>query len=512
MNYLVMEEVQKTDFLETINNFIGKHEKIILGILLFISLIIIVILASQIKSQWAQDSHWHMSLAKNVFSGKGYTTDGKYPHGKYPPGLPFLILPFLLIINNVQIAGLILIALISLVTIIITYKIGKLSSPLIGLLAAIILLVNNLFLFNSVSIMTELPFAFFSLASLYFFIKAFQKKIYFLPAFLFFAVSSLIRYEGFLLILPFAFYSWKKKQELKSVFKKEFFIGIVIAILIVGAWFIRNWLVFKNPFYTEYSQEITSFSLSQAFLFLKLFFKTGYIFPFLSLLGLFFLIKEKNKKMITFLVWFVVYILFHLFWSTKVLRFYVEVLPLICIFASFGINGLGKIIAKNKKKFIAILLIFLVIIAFEQVFIFFKGNPSDETTIKTLNRYESIHELSSWVNNNLPDDAIYIVPDIAVYSLYLNKTNLLYYNEGINYIFTSKENKSIFIFADTLHSWMTGPFLKGEEGQIILQSKDSLGFVVNIILKTELVKKDVYENKSTAMVMELRGVNVEKAV
>ncbi len=504
-------EKVKEDFFQSINQFILKNEKIILISLLIISLIITIILGFQIKSQWSQDSYWHMSLAKNIFSGKGYTIDGQSPHGKYPPGLSFLILPFLLIFSNVQIAGLILIGILSLLSIFLIYKIGKLISPLVGIISSILLLTHYLWVFNSVCIMTEIPFAFFSICSIFLFIKGFNKKIYFIPSLVFFAISSLIRYDGFLLVFPFAFFLWKNKLEIKQKIKKEFIIGLFLALIIIGAWFLRNWITFGNPFYTDYSSEITTFSFSQAFFFLGLFFKTGYVFPFLSLIGIYFLIKQKNQKINVFFIWFLIYILLHLFWSAKTIRFYVEILPLMCLLSSLGLIGISKILTKNKKKFFTILAILLIIVIAGQAFIFFSGSINKESSIKTLNRYEPIHQASGWANKNLPEEAIYIVPDKAVYNLYLNKKNILYYNQGVNFIFTNKENYSIFIFADTIHLWMTQPFLKGESGQIVLQSKDNMGFLTNLVIETELIDKEDYQNRSEAIILKVKSSRIEKS-
>lgn len=506
------EEVKgEVDFFESINQSILKKENLILIILLIISLAITIILATQVKVQWAQDSHWHMALAKNLYSGNGYTLDGSSPHGKYPPGLALLILPFMLITSNVQIAGMIMIAILSLLTIFLIFKVGKMISPLAGLVSAILLLTHNLFVFNSVSVMTEIPFAFFSIASIYFFVKAFDKKALFIPSLIFFAISCLIRYDGFLLVIPFAFFLWKNKPVLKEKIRKEFYLGVLLAILIIGAWFIRNWIVFHNPLYTEYSSEITAFSISQAFYFLKLYFKTGYVLPFLGIVGTYFLIKEKNQKMNVFYVWFLVYMLLHLFWSAKAFRFYVEILPLICLLAALGTIGIAKAFGKNKKAFLTLLAIITVIIIAEQSFIFLSGSLREESTIKQLNAYESIHQLAVYANKNLPDDAIYVVPDKGVYNTYLEKSNTLYYNEGLNYIFSSKENKTVYILADTIHSWMTKPFLAGENGQIVLQTRDNVGFLMNLIINTDMVDKEDYNNFTSAMILKVTSAKIERA-
>ena len=221
------------------------------------------------------------------------------------------------------------------------------------------------------------------------------------------------------------------------------------------------------------------------------------------------ILRKKDAFLNTMIIWFFAYITLHLWWSARVFRFYTEVLALICIFAAVGIIFMVNLIKSDKGKKIMMVLLVSFLIS-TQVFLFFMG-PPNETTVKTLNRYESIHQLSSWANENLPNDSVYVVPDVAVYSLYLNKPNLVYYNNGINYLASNKDNRSVYIFADTLHSWMTGPFLKGENGMIVIETKVPNGPVmvkININIGTELVKKIDYQNKSTAMILLAKNLTV----
>ena len=154
-----------------------KKDKVILSVLIIIFSLVFISLAIQTKSQWAQDSHWHMSLVENLASGKGYTSDGVSPHGKYPPGLALLILPFYLFLHDINLAGLLVIYLCSVLSIILTYKLSsEFLDKKIALVATILLIFHNLFIFNSVSIMTETPFMLFSIACIYFFTN-FRKKM-----------------------------------------------------------------------------------------------------------------------------------------------------------------------------------------------------------------------------------------------------------------------------------------------------------------------------------------------
>jgi hypothetical protein len=54
---------------------------------------------------------------------------------------------------------------------------------------------------------------------------------------------------------------------------------------------------------------------------------------------------------------------------------------------------------------------------------------------------------------------------------------------------------------------MTGPFMKGEQGQIILDI-NSNNQPAKLVISTELVKKIEYENKSTAIILQTKGLDV----
>jgi len=479
-----------------INNFILKHERKILIIICSVVFVYFLVLSSAIETQWAQDSHWYMSLTKNIVSESKYSLDGRTPFGQYPPGFSLLLLPLYLMVKNIHIAGLIVVGLFSLLTILITYKIGKIYSPLVGLVAVILLMFHNLFIFNTVSVMTEIPFMFFSLLGLYLFIRGFENPNYFVFAFPVIAFSCLVRYAGFFLIFPMLFYSfvnWNKTK--KIIFSDKIIVGILLGLFMFFSWCLRNFLAFGNPFYTSYYNRSFEGILS-FFAFGKLFFELGFVFPLFALFGIFCLIKSRNKEMLTFLVWFIFYFILHAsWWGGGVFRFYVGILPVICLFSSFGIINVARRFKTRKKSFVFISII-LSLIILSQLFIFFSGVINHETTIKTLDRYASIKHVSEWANQTLPENSIYFVPDIAVYSMYLPREKIIYYGDGLNNLL---QNPSLvektFLFADTLHTWITEPFLNGEKGTIRIP----LSSGKSLVLQTSLVKREEYKDRYTIL-------------
>ena len=473
-------------------------KKIVL--LLGISFIFFLILASNTSTQWAQDSHWHLSLAKSFSSGEGYSFEGdESPHGKYPPGLTILMTPFQLFFQDIQLAGLIMAGIISLLNIILIYKIGGIFNRKTGLLAATFLIFHNLFVFNSVSVMTELPFMFFSLASIYFFINGFENEKLFLFSMISFSLASLIRYDGFLILPVLLVYTYKRREKLKELDLNYVLLGILTSSILLGGWFIRNWIVFGSPLASAYTSEVDPINLLNYGKFMLLFLKTGYLFPLLVLMGGYFIIKENNPKFKPFLIWVIIYLGLHMYWSHRVLRFYVEILGIFCILAAFGTYGLINWLRLNKKREKIFLGIILILFIISQSLIFFFW-PNGEAGLITLNRYDSIKEISEYANKNLPNDSIYAVVDYAVYNLYLEKSTIVSYNQGINLL---NQGFSVYILTDTLHPWATGPFMEGENGFIILSANNGKAIVIETRKIFESEKKE-----RRALILEPTGISI----
>jgi len=485
-----------------------KKDVVILVSIIFIFSILFFFTAYKVNSQWAQDSHWHMSLVENMASGKGYTTDGMFPHGKYPPGLSFLILPFYLLFQDINLAGLTFIYLCSILSIILLYIFAKeILNRKIAIIAVIFLAFHNLFIFNSVSIMTETPFMLFSIACIYFFIKSFDKPIFILPSLISFSIATLIRYDGLFLIFPLLSYTYNRIFDLRKLISSKVFIwSLALSSALILVWVLRNFIVFGSFIYSDYTRELTSFSIGQFLSFSLLFFKLGYLFPILALIGIGFALFKlrKDAKVLTLLIWLLSYIVLHSIWSARAFRFYGEILLLICLFAALGLSRLIELM-KDKKKLVISLVVILVIL--EQLFIFYTGSINYETTQVTLNRYESIHQLSSWANDNLPNDSIYAVTDVAVYSIYLKKYQIVYFNQGLDSLI--KNNGTIYFLTDTLHPWATSSILKGlENNELSFQVTDSQNKLHTIYLTPEIVKEIEYMNKSKAILFRITNVSI----
>ncbi len=472
-----------------------KENLIILSVLIVFSIIWLTLFLN-FSTLWGQDSFWYTRLAENMVGGKGYTLDGTTPHSQYPIGLPLLIAPFYFLLGNSAIGGLIMVFILSVASIILAYLIGKEVNSFVGISSAILLAFHNLFIFNSMSVMTETPFMFFSILGLYLFMKSYEKRNLIIPSIICICLSILIRYDGFFLAIPMGFYMLYRKKDFEDFFfSKKTFLAIGAGILILGSWFLRNLIAFGSPLVNAHSSGDGSLglSISTIYQFLSFFFKTGYLFPFIVLLGItFVLFKIKSLKLKTFLLWIFVYVILHSWWWARGLRFYGQILILLCLFASIALFKIYEIFPKKKKSIAKALIFALVIIILaEQLFIFYSGSINRESTIYTLNRYDPIKQVSEYANQNLPDQAVYVFPEYVVYTNFLKKEQMTTYQSGLNHLFST--NQTIYLFTDNLHSWITDPFIP-QNGIIQLSVPTQQGTKVKTALLPEEIKTFEFSN------------------
>jgi 4-amino-4-deoxy-L-arabinose transferase-like glycosyltransferase len=495
-----------------IKKYKTKENLIILSILIVFS-IIWFYLFLDFSTMWGQDSYWYVRLAENMISGKGYTLEGINPHAQYPPGLSLLIIPFLFLFQSSSIGGLIMVFILSLSSILLAYIIGKEISNLVGICSAIFLAFHNIFLFSSMSVLTETPFMFFSILGLYLFMKSYENRNLIIPSIICITFSILIRYDGLFLIIPMIFYMFYRKKDFDDFFfSKKTFIAIGVGILILGSWLLRNWIVFGSPLFNAHSSGDGSLGLSfSTFVqFSSLFFRTGYIFPILAFAGIFFLFKEKKSlELKTFLVWVIVYIIFHSWWWHRAIRFYGQILIILCIFAALSIKKIYKSFPKRKQNLARVVLIFIfILVIVEQLLIFSFGIIPGGVSVKIFNQYDPIKQASEYANQNLPEDAVYVFPEYVVYTGFLEKENSLDYNSGLNYLFST--NGTIYLFTDNLHPWITDPFIP-KDGKIFLNVPTQQGTTAQVLLNPIEVKsfeKILGDKVTSSTIYKIEGFQI----
>lgn len=324
--------------------------------------------------------------------------------------------------------------------------IKKLSDKNTALFSALILSVLNFHLWTSRTGYLEAVMVFFSLITLYYFLKGFDKDKYFLIFGLFLGLTFLTKYSAFFLV-PFTILYILFKDR-KIFFNKKFILGILIALILFSPVIIYNfkmyqarghfdlqfsqlfnqakawedWPKFKHEggkdYFANFTSSITSLKNIMSLPFFILF-----IISLLFLLGdflknLFFKIKISEDKKLFWLIYFFSLILIFAFIGTSI-RFLPPFNPLIA--ASIAIflvvlgRGLKKFFGEQKIGFNLFWFLIILIILFEAFY-----------TINTNLLYQPLGKVSKF------------------YSSY--RFDNLGYNQLEKYIFSEIKEKSYFIF------------------------------------------------------------------
>ena len=170
--------------------------------------------------------------------------DSQYYMVSHTPGYPILLLPgFLLKIPIIW--AIILNIVFNLISVCYLYKIcnlfrfNELTSCFLCLLMGI-----NLHTLNFVGlILTEIVFIAFLTASLYYYLKAFEKKkiLYFILSFILSVYSAFIRPIAMYYYIILALYAlYKGFKEHEKIFIKASLLGFLICSTLIGGWICRN--------------------------------------------------------------------------------------------------------------------------------------------------------------------------------------------------------------------------------------------------------------------------------
>jgi len=305
-------------------------------------------------------------LGENLSQGFGYTLFG-HPEEKVPPIYPLIIAGAYLIGGTTYQSTIVPSIIISSLTVIPVYLIGKkLSNDHSGIIAALFVAANPvLWLFSGIP-MTETIFVFFTLFALYFLSLRKEIRNQFLGG-VFTGLAYLSRYTGifilfaYILILIFNIIKRKYTRDLLIAF-----IWVIIGFLIVTfPWFLRNTIVFGTPmgfgfvglwrdpvasgisgqytdinmleyFQTHSALEILSRSF-QGLIFYSIIsvFAVPITILIFAIPGVYFLGIKENSRLIY--VYFILHLFFFAWFPTRLPRFLIPLIPLISLFAAVSI-------------------------------------------------------------------------------------------------------------------------------------------------------------------------------
>lgn len=375
------------------------------------------------------DSHWYLNLAENIAAGWDYSIgDGQF-HAKYPPAFPLLIALLGKPSGSFELAAAALVFLSSLGLCFLTHALGSRTSTgrVTGPLAALLFALHHLSLIHSSLILTEQIFAVTALLSLMLATKPLLGSRDLAAAILLAGLASLIRYEG-LLVFPIIFWQFRNARAQRYFRSAP---PVAAAAAVAGFWALWIAALLRHgasPFGGEYGQELARFSILNAVDFLVLGGSLGLCFLLLSLTEALRIFRHGGLSARAFTVFAALYFLIHLSWWFSDVRFYLVLLPLLCVCAAQGIVDLSRHLGRSSypARFCiggilsALLLVEQWHVAQPQFYEYRQFNSL------YLRQYDLMKIVASWANAHLPD-ATFAVPEVPVYSRYLGKSRVYAY-------------------------------------------------------------------------------------
>lgn len=235
--------IKKKSIFTIIFQFLEKYSTIIHSLLLLVSFIIIYIFIFDTKLDLNGDNYNYINYASSILEGKGYSSpySAEYiPTNWYPPGYSFILATVMLFVGKNIIGLKILNGLFFFGSILILFLlIKKQTNIALAFSVSLLLLLNTGLLRLSTIIMSEMPFVFFSIFSIYCAIKLddhskFWKSKYFYGAILSATLTFYLRTAGIVLITSLVLH-WiiNKRWKLAGT-------SIVAVIFLYLPWMIRN--------------------------------------------------------------------------------------------------------------------------------------------------------------------------------------------------------------------------------------------------------------------------------
>lgn len=384
------------------------------------------------------DNAVYIALAESIASGKGYKNiylPEEPPHTQYPPGFPLLLAIFIAIFGKNILILKFVIFLTGVGAIIFMYNIAnKIFKENSSWYLFFYISIPALVIYNH-WILSEIPFLFFSLGSIYFFILSQENKKFwlFILSSIFAITTFFIRTAGISLIAGFILYLFFNKKY------KYLIIFLILFLLFFIPWEIRNssvstsggyldQLLAKDPyqmelgrigfieilqriwenfiFYTFTIIPATLLPVLKAEIMLIL---TGIILLFFVIAGIIKRIKNFTLIDVYFLMSVIVLFIWPKVWSSD--RFFLPIIPVFIIYVFTGLHWLQN---KLKSKYflpaiigISIFLnIFNIIpqvkITLANNIAYIKGNHYAGYPVDWQNYFRVIE----WLGKNIPEDKI----------------------------------------------------------------------------------------------------------
>lgn len=215
-------------------------------------LLLVLLWLPGIRNPVVSDTVFYARLGQSLWTEGGYTLDG-IPYAKHLPFHAFLSYPLVAAFGmrmGMHISSL----LGGMGVLIMSFTLlRRLISPSVGALTTLAILLHPGFLFMTVVGSADLLFTTLFLTVL-FALSHGESPWWMLGAGIFAGLASITRYNGLPLFLLIPAYVFWQHRSLRSF--PWLWGGLLLGGSILGAWFLRNFLVFGNPLFTAYTVEL----------------------------------------------------------------------------------------------------------------------------------------------------------------------------------------------------------------------------------------------------------------
>lgn len=225
---------------------------ILIIIIFLLSLFFRIYAVKKVEYKMEYDSLNYHNMAKQFlekgYLGYGIGTIAKGPNAYITPGYPIFIAGVYYLAGDTGEIGILSVkvvqAVLSAITVLLVYLIGKrIANPVVGILAALFMMVYPSFLIVSAFHLTETLYTFLFILYLYLQIISFtkEKNIWHLVAGFVFALAVMVRPTIFPFFIIVYLYKYIIEKNKSSFIKMIYFIGGLFIVMV--PWWIRNYLV-----------------------------------------------------------------------------------------------------------------------------------------------------------------------------------------------------------------------------------------------------------------------------
>ncbi|VVB80292.1 Dolichyl-phosphate-mannose-protein mannosyltransferase [uncultured archaeon] len=433
---MVETEASKEKFLLKVKKWLKDPQNLVLIGILLLALVLRLYYFFLTTNQplWWDESEY-MLKAKSFAFG---TPDTGWWYGR--PILFSVISSFFFKVGLGELGIRFLWVLVSLATVYLVFYLGKtLFNKKIGLIAALLASLSYIDLFYTLRLLVNLPEVFFALLAYALFVKVEfgqgSKKLIWaiIPIIL---IGVLIRFTVGLTIIVLLVFLLSIKG-LKLLKEKEWYISILIGLLLFLPYGIYSWIKYGNPVYVIMSVLVgstgqravgdTPFKIfidyikylpSYTQIVLFIFFIIGLVVILFNLVILFDKIKSESsqKKNLFIIIAFLIPLIYFGFFVNHFEDRYLSLaLPFIFIITAYGLFLAYNFIKIHINKIIALVFI-LGILLFGCYSMYTNSNA---IITDKINSYSDLRDTGIWIKtNSLPTDAIIsaAVPELTYYS------------------------------------------------------------------------------------------------